>query len=204
MRKLKVVFAFIKFGMSEKIAFYRNIIDKMTDNAYFLKPEIDLAVLTAKVNKLEVEELAATTGDHTRIAVMRDTEDEADELFRLQGLYVDKIAKGSEAIILSSGYETSKQPVRGSNPPLTVEYGDKPGTLKVTCKAVPGAKSYIWQYAIGALPATEKGWIFAGSSTQVTFIIDDLESGSKCWVRVIAVTPAGMMPASDPIMKIVP
>jgi hypothetical protein len=47
-------------------------------------------------------------------------------------------------------------------------------------------------------------WIFAGSSTQVSYDIKGLESGSKCWFWVAPVTSAGMGSWSDPVMKVVP
>ncbi|MEI6066650.1 MAG: hypothetical protein WCP96_04900 [Methylococcaceae bacterium] len=43
MKKIKVLLDFIKLSVAEKIAFYRNIIAKLTDNPAYPTPEVPLA-----------------------------------------------------------------------------------------------------------------------------------------------------------------
>jgi len=203
MKKCKVVLDFIRLAVAEKIVFFRNIINLMTGNALFPTPDVTLTVLGTLVDTLETDHTAAKSGSHLMVAKMNESETAADEAFRKLARYVDRIADGSEATILSSGFHASKQPEPALRKDFSVEPGKNPGEMILACSAVPGARAYVWQYCVGLLPVNEQGWIFSGSGTRAKFIIRGLESGSKCWFRVAAVTSAGMGPWSDPIMKVV-
>lgn len=205
MRKVKVVLDFLKFPVAEKIVFYRNVITAMTGNASFASPDVPLTELTTVLTTLEQAEDEAGDGARTSIARRNQAEEVADIAFRKQAMYVDRIADGDSAVILSSGFHLSKQPEPAQRPQFEVEAGGNSGEIILTRKAQPGAKSYVWQYCIGSLPVNGDGnWIFAGASTQSKYVISNLESGSKCWFRVAAVTIGGMAPWVDPVMKVVP
>jgi hypothetical protein len=204
MKRIKVVLDFIKFAIAEKIAFFRNSLKLMTNNALFVKPDVLLADVTLLVDKLETDFTAAKSGDHALVAVMNQSELAADEAFRKLALYVDRIANGDAAVILKAGFHISKQPEASKREAFRVEAGPNPREIILLRKAQPGAKSYVWQYCIGPLPTTEQVWIFAGATTKARFVIINLESGSKCWFRVAAVTIEGIGPWSAPVMRVVP
>ena len=203
MKKSKVLLNFVKFTIAEKIAFFSNIITRMTDNTQFVTPDYPLSDANAVVNALSADNVAAKSGDHLLIAKMHQTEEEAVKIFRKLAMYVDRIADGDPVIILSSGFEISKQPEASNRELFVVEPGRFSGEMALTRKAQTGAKSYIWQYCAGALPTDEAAWVFAGASAQSTYTIKNLESGSKYWFRVAAVTIKGMEPFSAPVMKTV-
>jgi hypothetical protein len=205
MRKVKVVLDFLKFPVSEKIIFYRNVITSLTGNPAFATPDVSLTNLTTVLTAFEQAEDEASDGARTSIALRNQAEEVADKAFRKEAMYVDRISDGDAAIILSSGFHLSKQPEPAQRPLFEAEAGNNSGEIILTRKAQPGAKSYVWQYCIGSLPVNGAGnWIFAGSSTQSKYVISNLESGSKCWFRVAAVTIGGMAPWTDPVMKVVP
>jgi len=204
MKKNKVVLDFIKFSIAEKIAFFRSIINMMMNNTLFPKPDVAYADLTIIVNTLETDFTAAKSGAHALVAVRNQSESAANEAFRKMASYVDRLANGDAAIILKSGFHVSKQPEPNNRDTFVAEAGENPSEITLIRKAQPGARSYVWQYCIGALPMNGQAWVFAGSSTQARFVVSDLESGSKCWFRVAAVTSNGMEPWSDPVMKVVP
>lgn len=204
MKKSKVVLDFIKFSIPEKIMFFRNVITQMTGKASFPTPDVALAVAKTAVDTLEADHTAAKSGAHVLVSKMRQSAEAADNLFRKLALYVDRIADGNETIILSSGFHVSKQPEASVREAFVVDASENPSEIILIRKAQPGARSYIWQYCVGALPTNGQPWIFAGASTQTRYVIKDLESGSKCWFRVAAITSSGQEPWSDPVMKVVP
>lgn len=205
MKKVRVLLSFVKLTVAEKIAYFKNVISKMTGNTAFPEPDVSLASATELVTDLENANSNSLSGSHAAIAQRNHAEAEADKAFRKLAMYVERIADGDMALILSSGFQLSKQPEPAQRPQFLVEAGEKSGEVALTRKAQPKAQSYVWQYCIGSLPANGNGaWTFAGASTRGKFTIDNLESGSKCWFRVAAVTTEGMSPWTDPIMKVIP
>ena len=51
MKKLKVLINFNRLGIADKLVFYRNIVEKMTNNPYFPNPFISLNEATLVVDK---------------------------------------------------------------------------------------------------------------------------------------------------------
>jgi hypothetical protein len=204
MKKSKVLLRFVKFSIALKIEFFRNIIKKMKGNAIFATPDVSLTELTAMVDKLESDFNDSQSGAHDAKAEMRKSNLAANEGFKTQAAYVDRIAKGDEAIILSSGFTASKQPDPAIRPIFGAEAGEKPGDIKLFRKAFSGAKSYAWQYCKDPLSADDSTFIYAGVSTQASFVVSNLTSQAKYWFRVAAVTSDGMQAWSEPIMKVAP
>lgn len=204
MRKNTIVLDFVKFSVANKIVFGRTVISRMSVLPIFAKPDQAYADGTAIINKLENHYMASRNGDREQIALMHQAEEDFDDFFRKLGYYVDRVADGNEAVILSSGFHLAKQPAPSEKPDFSLEAGEIPGTLIAKRKAVEGSVSYVWQYYIGEEPPTEEKWLFAGASAQATYIIKGQKSGDKIWVRSAAVTKDGMQAFTNPIMKIVP
>jgi hypothetical protein len=70
-------------------------------------------------------------------------------------------------------------------------------------KAVEFAGAYIWQSAVGAIPADDAAWTIAGYSTQASFTILGLTPGTKYYFRLAAICPDGVTDFNAPVMKIV-
>jgi len=204
MKKSKVLLDFIKLSVGEKIAFYRSIIDHLTDSTLFATPDVTIAELNTHVTTLETDYVAAMGGDHALLVTRNHSENSADDVFRKTAMYVDRIANGDPAVILKSGFQVSKQPEPSAKDTFIAEAGKNPCEVVLRRKAQPEAKSYLWQFVVGAEPANDKLWLLAGASTQSKFIIKGLESGCKCWFRVAAITSKGLDPWSDPVMRVVP
>ena len=134
---------------------------------------------------------------------MHTSEDAADEIFRVLAAYVDRTAKGDESIILSSGFDTSKQPTPAQKPDLIVQNGANSGSVKLVAKAVVKSGSYIWQSAKGSLPIDDKGWTTIGFTTQASNDVTGLEVTAIFYFRVAAVTPEGTNDFSAPVMKVI-
>lgn len=203
MKRSKVLLDFLKLSVMVKIGFYRNVIAKLTGNASYPTPDVPLATATTQVDALQTAYVAAQDGGQTPVAIMHEKEKLADATLRKLALYVERIADGNESLILSSGFNVSSQPTPSNRPELQAVRGSNMGTVKLTRKAVVGAKSYIWQYVKDTMPDEEEAWIMAGFSTRTTYEIADLAIASKYWFRVAAVTAEGTTDFSNPIMYIV-
>jgi len=204
MKKIKALLDFLKLSVSEKIEFYRNVVSKMTGNASFTSPDVPLATATTQINTLETDVAGAKSGAHQAVAKMHQSLKTVDTTFHKLATYVDRIADGNDAVIMSSGFHISKQPEPRSTKTFEVKAGENPGEIELVHKTVKGAKAYVWQYSIGTLPADEKQWIYGGATTKAKFKITGFESATKVWFRVLAVTINGTQPCSDPVMKVVP
>jgi len=204
MKKSKVLLRFVKFSIALKIEFFRNIIIKMKDNENFITPDVPLEELTTLVDKLESDFIDSQSGAHYALAEMRKSNLAANEGFRAQAAYVDRIAKGDEAIILNSGFTSTKQPNPANRPLFRAKAGERPGEVNLHCKAISGAKSYAWQYCKDPLSDDGSTFIYAGVSTRASFKVTNLTSLVKYWFRVSAVTSKGMLAWSYPIMMVAP
>jgi hypothetical protein len=204
MKKIKIVLDFLKLTVSQKIEFYKNVYNKMNGNTMFATPDVPNAQVNTATLTLETDYTASLGGGHALVAKMHQSEKACDDLMRKQANYVDRIANGNEAIILSAGFHVSKQPSPKQKPDFLVEANGEHGVIKLSRKSIPGAVSYVWQYSPGALPVDDKGWLFGGASTKSTFSIAQLETATRCWFRVAGVTKEGLTAWSEPVMKVVP
>lgn len=204
MKRIKVLLDFIELSVAEKIVFFRNVLAKLKAGAsVFTNPDESLDTSGVSVDTLEANYMAASGGGHAATVAMHASEDAADEIFRVLAAYVDRIAKGDESIILSSGFNTSKQPTPAQKADLTVVSGGNSGTVKLTAKAVKGAGSYIWQMAKGALPTDESGWTNIGFTTQASNEVTGLEVATKYYFRVAAITNTGTTDFTAAVLKVV-
>lgn len=203
MRKPKARLDFIQLSVAAKIAFYRNVILKLTGNTLFPNPDVTLVDAAKAVDALETAYLTAKDGGHTAVALMRDTEEATDKLFRNIVAYVDRIADGSDSAILSSGFNVSKQPASSQKPELAVQDGDNSGSVWLVARAVDKAGAYIWQYVKDKMPETEAEWMNAGHSTQSYIQIAGLTVATKYYFRVSAITKTGNTDFTAPVMKVI-
>lgn len=203
MKKLKVLLDFIQLSVLAKIAFYRNVITKLTGNALFPTPDEPLTQAKTVVDTLENAFLATKDGSRTAISAMHDAEDVADGVFRNLAAYVDRIAVGNETAILSSGFHISKQPATTQKPDIDAQDGDNSGSVWIVARAVDKAGAYQWQYAKDAIPENEADWKDAAISTQSYYELTGLDVACKYYFRVAAITPTGKSDFTSPVMKVV-
>jgi hypothetical protein len=204
MRKSYVLLKFLKLGIASKIEFYKNVIAKIKANsATFPNPDVAIVLLEQLVNDLEAKNILALDGGHTAIVARNVAETAADEAFKEMANYVDRIAKGDELIIALSGFESSKQPTTYKKPELAAENGTNSGWVHLVAKAVPGAGSYIWQMATGAIPTNPNDWATVGNTTQATLDHGPIEIATIAFFRVAAVTKMGTTDYTSPVMKVV-
>ena len=203
MKKNRTLLDFIKYTGAEKITFYRNVLDQLTNNNNFTTPDVSLQNTKAAVDAFESSIMAARDGSHTAVANMHDNATATDEIFRILAAYVHRVAAGDETKILGSGFHVSSQPVKTPKAVLTVSDGANSGSVKLVARAVEKAGAYIWQIAKDIVPEIESGWITAGTSTRSTFDIQNLTVTSRYHFRVSAVTPDIVTNFCHPVSKVI-
>jgi hypothetical protein len=204
MKIAKVKLDFIRMSLVNFIDFCLYVIECMEANLLFPKPNVPIADVKTSVTNLSDKHTLALSGNLAAkegVAIARKA---TTKLMKKNASYVDLIAEGDEEIIKSSGYHPTKQPKPAKRPEFRVLEGADDGSVVLICKAVDNAASYAWQFVPNPLPEDEKLWTYAGFSTQTKCVIENLDSGTKYWFRVAAITPLGRMPWCKPIMKVVP
>lgn len=203
MRKVTVILDFIKLIIAEKIVRARTVIAQMTDNPNFPLPDIVLADLTVATDLLEARLLASANGGKENTVLLHQAEATVDDMMRRQAKYVDRIANGSEVIIIGSGFTPSKQPAPAQRPEFSVEPGQKSGSVLLRRQAIKGAKAYIWQYCVNIMPEGDEGWTIAQVSSKASVELSDLTPVTKYWFRVAAVMSQETTAYNSPVMHVV-
>ncbi len=200
-RELFIMFL-VKLGFSNtsvpvKIIKARRIISMMTGNASFGTPSPSLATLTTQTDALEDAE-AAMDGSKLNTDLRNAALQTLSASLKLEQLYVEAIANGNTAVILSSGFEVRNPRTNPVLLPAPENLLAKPNgfekQLKLTWKAVK--KKDVYTIEMTADP-TLNNWQIVAQSTKAKVVIEDLNSGQMYYFRVTAVNAAGASPWSD-------
>lgn len=203
MRKVHVVFDFVQLSIAEKVARGRNVYVEMIKNPTFPTPDVPLEVLKGDTDLLETRYLNALNGGKENTVLMRQAEAVWDDNMRKMARYVERIADGDSSIVLSAGFNLAKQPIPAQRSEFSVAAGNTSGSVLLRRQAVPGAKSYIWQFCVNALPETEEGWKIAEVTSKASVELIDLTPVTRYWFRVASVSSQGTSAYNDPIMHVV-
>ena len=199
MRRVKVIINYAVLSVLQLIELARNTAAKMLANAaVFVTPDVLYAAILTAATTLETKYNAAQGGGKQQTAEMYQAQKALLELLRQQALYVERIANGNESIILSSGFETSRQPVYTAQPDFEASNGEHSGEVLLKHKAVQGAKSWVWQYSTDGIE-----WTHSGISTQTSYLVTGLTPVSKYWFRSAYVTIDGQSEWSNPVSEVV-
>jgi len=203
MKKSDVVFDFIKLPIPGKAGRGSNVTKLMTDNPNFPNPDVPLGDLNDATELLNSSYVTALGGGKKEKALMHQAEKAWDQLMRDQAMYVDRIAKGDHAIILSAGFNFSRRPIPAKRPEFSAVLGEKSGSVILHCKAIKGAYAYVWQSCKGTLAETEAGWTYADATGKATVTLLDQVPITKYWFRVAAVLAEGTAAYCEPISIVI-
>lgn len=206
----KIKLNFSRLPIAQKLARAQQIVSALTGNTNFPAPAPALTAVTVAISDLDTAYSAAQAARQTakeRTASQNEKEDALDQLITQLAAYVESVAGGSEALILSAGMDMRAAPVASTEPPeapqaLSAAAGDHDGEIDLTWDAVAGAKSYVIEKS-SDLAATAN-WVHSGVSTRSNFTVNGLTSGTRFWFRVAAVNNSGQSGWSDPAVKIAP
>jgi len=200
MKKVKVLLDFIRPSVPVKIVNGRNVVNGLTGNPLFTTPDVAVTLITDATDLLESSYAVAQTGRPEDTAKMHKNELAWEKLMRKEAMYVDRIADGDEATILSSGFSISHQPTPPLRPEFSVKAGELPGSVMLRRKAYPGAAAYLWQKCIGAIPVNDSDWLYAGASGNANYLVLGLNSLTKYGFRVAPIMSESTSAFCDPIL----
>ncbi len=185
------------------LALLRNVVAKLTGNAFFPTPPVTLAEMTSKGDALEAAIEEATDGSKAS-KVQRDVLiGDAQEMLRTVADYVRMEAKGDAAKLATSGFELRRQPgpigVPGMVQRLRALTTKSKGTLDIRWRHERGAYGYkVWWTESD--PTVEANWQFLGYTTRASYQAKGLESYKAYWFTVSALGSAGEGLQADPAM----
>jgi len=203
MKNDHVVLDFVKEPIPLKIELANNVENEMRPNPLFAKPDVPLDELKSINILLQTRYVASLNGGKEETALLHQAEDAWIDKMRKTAKYVERIANGDGAIILSAGFNLAKQRSKPTRSEFSVELGEKSCSVFLRRRREEGAKSYIWQYYIGETPGSEADWITAQVTAQASVLLTGLKPLTKYWFRVAVVTIEGTSAFSDPIMQVV-
>lgn len=157
----------------------------------FPTPSPSLTDLGGTITAFSAAVQAAEGGDRQAVAEKNAVRQTLVNQLHLLGNYVLFMAQGNEVVATSSNFRISRvaQPL----PPLTnpdgllLKNGRNSGELELSCRAVKGAKAYM--YEIAATPVTDATVWERLPGTGTKFLYEGLESGKEYACRVAAIGP---------------
>ena len=204
MKKLKVLYDFLKLTVAEKIITYRIILANLRSYPNkFPNPYVPLNNVDTLIGELESANQTAQNGGHPAYVNLQNAEVAADKAFRELANYVSYIANGDEATILLAGFTPTNEPAQFQKPDLAVSNGSKSGAVKLVAKAIDGAGAYIYQSAKDAIPTDDSGWTNAGHTTLSYIEIPGFDIESKYYFRVAGIIATGITKFTQPVKIIV-
>jgi hypothetical protein len=163
-----------------------------------------LTVVTTAADAYTAALVKAGSGNRSDIADKNNKRSELTALLRSLADYVNFCANGDRSILLTSGYDITKEPqptVITKPENLEVNNGSNSGELQVRVKGVKGAKAYMFEYTTDETQAATT-W-YSTSSSAAKFVFNNLTPGQKYFCRVGAVGPYGQLVYSDAVARIV-
>ncbi len=163
------------------------ILLNMTGNTNFPTP---IPALTSVQTALDAYTAAlAALGTPTATVAKNQARASLESLLASLAGYVQRTSNADVGIMLSSGFDVSKPPTPVGVLPkplgFTVKNATIKGSIVLSVKPVPGAKSYQFEYTDAPVTATSVWKILTGTAT--TFTVPGLQSTKEYTFRVAGI-----------------
>lgn len=206
----KIKLNFRTLSIPEKVARAQQVVAALTNNSDFPAPHPTLAEVTAAADALEAaanDAYAARLEAKRRTAAQGEKEDALTQLMTQLAAHVESVAGDDEARIRSAGLETRAAGAPDGSAPaapeaLTATTGNEEGEVELSWDAVRGARSYVVERTKD--PQAASAWTQAGVSPRSSLVLEGLDSGTRYYFRVAAVTLNGQSPWSNQAVKVAP
>jgi hypothetical protein len=199
----RVSLAFVRRTIAVLIAFCRNVVTQMTGNTNFTTPTPPLADVTAAVDALEIADEAASGGSHLAILDRKAKKATLISLMRQLAAYVQTQSQSSKAVIISSGFHTTKVPAPVGPLPapenLRLTQTGTTGQLSLRFNRVRGVTA---GYTVQIAEDVEGPYTDYTTSNKTRLTITGLTPAKTYWVRVRANGALGPSGWSNPASAI--
>ena len=180
------------------------IVTSMTGNVTFSKPVPTVEVVHQMATDFFEALSQSADGSRLNIAIKNQKRAVLITALHQWSRYVLFTANGDVAKALESGFQIAKTP--GPTPPLskpetpTLQNGINPGELISSVKPMPGAISYLHQYATEASMA--QGIWQTDACSKSSCVLTGLASGTKYYCRIAVVGRKEQIVYSDVVTRI--
>lgn len=202
----KALLNFAKLNDSQLDTRANAVVTAMTDNANFPDVGSTLTDLKAASDAYALALATAKVGTPSQVAEKNDRKAELVVALKAMGDYVNYMAGGDRVMLLTTGFEVSKdsrtpvviEPIEN----LMVDYGSNSGTLDLSIKKGAGVRSVVFQYSLAETVDNNTAWI-SSTCTESKCTIDNLPVGKMVWIRAGVVGPRRQSIFSQPVQKMV-
>ncbi|MFT3933947.1 MAG: hypothetical protein QM726_10055 [Chitinophagaceae bacterium] len=147
----KIDFDYRKGSAATKELRAVSVLQNMKDNAFFPdQPALVMADLAKLQQQFSQSRVDAENRDRQKSAVKNNVAKELVKCLDAVAKYVTDKANGDDAILLSAGFKITSDSAADFGPieNFKVRNGKNSGEVIVSCKAVEGADSYVFHYAV--------------------------------------------------------
>lgn len=201
MRKIR--FDFERYADAPLLVLAQAILLALTGNLFFPTTTPTLAAFQTAINAYADALSAAQNRGKNEVAAKNARRQELTDLLVSLGNDITKQANGNEEALVSSGFPLTK--TRQPQIPLgivviaSIEPGLNAGQLDIKINALPGAKTFLYQYTEDPL-SPDSEWI-SQNSTRIKETISGLQTGKRYWIRVVAYGTYKQMTVCDPVLS---
>ena len=205
MKNSKALLGFAKLSDANIETKAVSIVTAMTGNANFTTPVPALADVSKAIQDYSQALAMAQMGDKLQVAIKNAKKEALLTLLRSLAAYVNFTANGDKTVIISSGFDASKE--SGSAQSLLapknfkITNGMNPGQAITSISGVRGVKTYMHQYTVD--PITDASVWKSEYVTTRSYTFNSMDSGKKFWFRVAVIGTGGQIAYTDPLSLII-
>lgn len=192
----------MRLKAADVLTLANNVIDKLTGNANFPALPVTVADLTTRTAAFSNAIDEAAGKDRQKLAALREAKKTLVGLLRSDAEYVNIVAAGDEAMLLTSGFELTKRPERHHLPEeireIEAEYTDIPQTILLRWSRSRFAKSY----QVFMSQNNGQTWTLFDTVFGRKLMCEALTSGTRYMFKVVPVNNAGEGVESDSASQI--
>lgn len=198
-RAVRVSLAILRATDGDLIIRSRRILKMMTGNLNYPQPVPALADFKNGIDLFEVTAQDAVGGGTAETIAKAAAKAALLALIRELSYYVQLTCKGDQAILVSSGFQATKDPTPAGTLPVPgnvrVDHTGKSGEFALSCDKVPNAAVYQVQSAT----SPDGPWEDEGGFTSTRIVLDGFTAGTVYWFQLFAIGSAGAGAVSSPI-----
>ena len=205
-KKLKVLFDFLRLPADGLVSRLTQIHDKMAGNAAFPNPPVDLAVFLTAITTFAASVVVALDGSKQAKAILQKQREGLVQMAEQLGHYVEVACNNDPVTFTSSGFEirsTSRVPTPQLAQPTmnSVDQG-KSGEILVNVDGVPNALIYEVEYALVSTGGTTPVWTrLTTTIVRKPVLVQNLTPGTTYMFHVRAFGTAGFTDWSQPVQR---
>ena len=206
MKKLKVLFDFLRLPSEGLVSRLILIHDKMNGNPAFSNPPVDLAAFLTAITTFSASVVAALDGSKQAKAIMKKQREGLVKMAEQLGHYVEAASNNDPVTFTSSGFEI-RSTVRVPTPPLaqppinSVDQG-KSGEMLVNVDPVENALIYEVEWAPLSTGGTPPVWTkMTVATVRKPVSVENLTPGTTYMFHVRAFGKPGFTDWSQPVQR---